>query len=278
MHRKLALLSMPLVLGLAIGACGEGDDEKEASRAVLAAFELTGSGDKAKMSGPKSLEAGVVRVSFRNATDDNGGVTLIRVQGGHTAAEAVRAGEAWGDGRKPLPEWVRFVGGVAEVQQPGRSVTSVQNLSAGTYAAVDIGTNAYVGFEVTGEGDGDLPTTSGRIEAKDYSFKTIGLKAGKSRILFTNEGKQPHFALAVPIKPGKTIEDVREALKEEEGGGEPPVIEKESVSSGILDGGERQVVDLTLRKGKYALVCFVANRTGGPPHAFLGMVSEGIVE
>jgi len=120
--------------------------------------------------------------------------------------------------------------------------------------------------------------TSGRIEALDYSFKTTGLKAGKSRILFTNNGKQLHFALAIPIKPGKTIEDVRASLKEEDGGGEPPVIEKESVSSGILDAGESQAVDLTLRKGNYALVCFVADRKGGPPHAFLGMGSEAIVE
>lgn len=273
MHRKLALVSTPLVLALAIGACGNGDDEKQAPRA---AFELTGSGDGARMSGPRSVGAGAVRVDFRNASDDEGGVTLIRIQGDHPAAEAVKAAAAWGDGAKPLPEWVRFVGGLSSIP-PGERSTSVQNVSAGSYAAVDINTNAFVAFEVTGDGEGELPSTSGTIEAKEYSFETSGLEAGESRVLFTNRGKQPHFALAAPIKPGKTIEDVRESLQEEEGR-EPPIVEEESIATGILDGGESQVVELTLRKGRYAFVCFVADRTGGLPHASLGMVSEGTVE
>ena len=46
----------------------------------------------------------------------------------------------------------------------------------------------------------------------------------------------------------------------------------------MLDGGREQVVDLELRKGAYALVCFVPDRKGGPPHAFKGMVSETVVE
>jgi hypothetical protein len=37
------------------------------------------------------------------------------------------------------------------------------------------------------------------------------------------------------------------------------------------------VIDLELKRGKYALVCFVPDRKGGPPHAFKGMISEGFV-
>jgi hypothetical protein len=55
-------------------------------------------------------------------------------------------------------------------------------------------------------------------------------------------------------------------------------VEEKTLSTGVLDGGESQVVDVTLTRGKYALVCFVPNREGGQPHAFLGMVSEGVVE
>lgn len=263
-----------LALASLIAACG-GDDEKQASKAVLAAFELSGPSDKAKMSGPESIAAGAVQVAFKNSTKDDAGVTLVRVEGDHTAAQAVEAGEAWGDGGKPLPDWVRFVGGVTSIR-PGGTFTSVQTLPAGTYAAVDINTNAFRPLEVTGEGDGDLPATDARIEAREYSFAVSGLKAGKDQVLFTNQGKEPHFALMAPIKPGKTIEDVRVALKRE--GGESPIDEKKTVSTGVLDGGQSQVVDVTLATGKYAFVCFVPDRKGGQPHAFLGMVSEGIVE
>jgi hypothetical protein len=199
----------------------------------------------------------------------------VRIEGDHTAAQAVKAGEAWGDEGKPLPDWVRFVGGVTSIRSGG-TFTSVQSLPEGNYAAVDINTNAFTPLEVTGGGDGELPATSAKIEAKEYSFDVSGLESGNARVLFTNEGKEPHFALMAPIKPGKTIEDVRESLREERG--EPPIDEQKTVSTGVLDGGESQVVDVTLRKGKYAFVCFVPDRKGGQPHAFLGMVSEGVVE
>lgn len=277
MTLRLALAACVTAGALTFAACGDDeDDEKEASEAVLAAFELTGTGDKLKMSGPSSVEAGVVRVDFKNSSNDDGGATILRIDGAHTAAEAIKAGQAWGDGGKTLPDWVRFVGGTATVR-PGRSASSVQNLPAGNYAGVDINTNAYTAFKVSGEGDGELPSTDATITAREYSFETSGLKAGDGQVLFTNEGKEPHFALAAPIKPGKTLADVRKSLQEEEASGPPPIIEKETVETGVLDGGESQVVDLKLRKGKYALVCFVPDRKGGPPHAFKGMVSEATV-
>jgi hypothetical protein len=275
MIRSLSALFAVLALAGLMSACGDDDEEAVASDAAVAAFELSGSGQEARMSGPGSLEAGAVQVDFKNSTKDDAGVTLVRVEGGHTAAQAVKAGRAWGEGNTPLPDWVRFVGGVASIRS-GETSTSVQSLPQGNYAAVDINTSAFAPFEVTGNGDGELPTSSARVEARDYSFEASGLEAGKGRVLFTNTGKEPHFALMAPIKPGKTLDDVRKALETEEG--ETPIFEAKTVSTGVLDGGESQVVDLALLKGKYALVCFVAERKGGPPHAFKGMVSGAVVE
>ena len=275
MIRSLSALFSALALTGLIAGCGDDDEEAVASEAGVAAFELSGSGQGVKMSGPRSVEAGAVQVDFKNSTKDDAGVTLVRVEGGHTAAQAVKAGQAWGEGDQSLPDWVRFVGGVSSVRSGGTS-TSVQSLPQGNYAAVDINTSAFAPFEVAGDGDGELPATNARVEARDYSFEASGLEAGKGRVLFTNTGKEPHFALMAPIKPGNTLEDVRKSLESEEG--EPPIVLEKTVSTGVLDGGESQVVDLELVKGKYAFVCFVADRKGGPPHAFKGMVSEGVVE
>jgi hypothetical protein len=36
----------------------------------------------------------------------------------------------------------------------------------------------------------------------------------------------------------------------------------------------RQTFEAEAESGTYALMCFVPDRKGGPPHAFKGMVSE----
>lgn len=269
--RRLFAVLVVLVLSLFAVACGDDDDDSDESEAAVASFEFADGG----ITGPSSVEAGAVRVSFTNSTDEDAGVTIVRVEGDHTAEEAVKAGQAWGEGGKPLAEWLTFEGGSASVA-PGKSFSAVQELAEGKYVGLDINTNEYVEFDVTGDGDGELPSTSATIDAVDYSFEASGLEAGKQAVLFSNKGKEPHFALAAPIKPGKTIEDVEESLQSESG--PSPIIEDETVSTGILEGGREQVVDLELRKGAYALVCFVPDRKGGPPHAFKGMVSEAVVE
>jgi len=269
--RSLAVLSV-VVLSLALGACGDDDDSSGGADAAVASFEVSGDG----MTGPESVEAGAVRVEFTNSTDDDASVTLIRIDGDHTADEARKAGEAWGDGGKPLPEWITFEGGSGSVPA-GKSFSAVQELTAGNYVGIDIDSNKFSEFEVTGDGEAELPSTDAKIDAVEYSFDSSGLKAGKQQVTFTNNGKEPHFALAAPIKPGNTIEDVKKSLKSDSGP-DAPIIEDKTVSTGILDGGRSQVVDLELQKGDYVLVCFVGDREGGPPHAFKGMVSEAVVE
>jgi hypothetical protein len=75
-----------------------------------------------------------------------------------------------------------------------------------------------------------------------------------------------------PIKRGKTMDDLRKSISTEEG--PPPIEEEKTVGTAVLDGGTSQVVDLNLQKGKYAAVCFITDRKGGPPHAAKGMVME----
>jgi hypothetical protein len=284
--RNLLLLPL-LALAVGVAACGDDDDDDgggngggqaEQAETSTAAFELSGKGRNAEVSGPSSVEAGAVEVELTNTGDEPAGVTLVRVEGNHTVEEGLRAGNAWGEGEKPLPEWVRFVGGIAAVD-PGSTSSSVQELSEGTYAAIDIDSNAYKEFEVSGDGTGELPATDAEITAVDYSFESSGLKAGRNQVLFVNEGKEPHFALAAPIKEGSTFQDVRRALQSDDGGGgPPPIVQRETTETGILDGGESQVVDLELRSGEYVLLCFIPDRKGGPPHVAKGMISQATVE
>ena len=95
-------------------------------------------------------------------------------------------------------------------------------------------------------------------------------------MVFDNTGREPHFIAGLPIKQGKTIEDVKRFFRSEKG--EPPIVEREAFSTAVIDGGVKQVVELDLKKGNYAFLCFVPDRKGGPPHAVKGMISEAVVE
>ena len=97
-----------------------------------------------------------------------------------------------------------------------------------------------------------------------------------SQVGFENVGDEPHHLVAAPIKPGKTIGDVRNFIKTEKGA--PPFSEEETFDTAILSGGRNAVIDVDLQFGDYALLCFIPDRAGGPPHAVKGMISAASVE
>ena len=270
-----------LVASAAVFAGGCGDDEDEGSEGAAApkALQITasGSGKNTKVSAPASVPAGLTRITLRNSAKQPVAAQFVKVSGGQSAEQVAKAGDAWGDKGGPLPTWMRLAGGTPRTL-PGQSSTASQVLTPGKYFAFDIETDAAAPFEVEpGDGGGSLPDApGGTVAASEYKFEASNLRAGKHAILFENVGKEPHHMVAAPIKPGKTIADVRRYARTEKG--EDPIDEKGVVDSPTIDGGGRQVLTLNLKKkGTYALLCFVPDRRGGPPHVAKGMVSEATV-
>ena len=60
----------------------------------------------------------------------------------------------------------------------------------------------------------------------------------------------------------------------ERSSGPPPVDADRAQETAILGAGQRQLAKLRLAVGRYALLCYVRNRSGGPRHAERGMVGE----
>jgi hypothetical protein len=274
---RLAGLTIAGVLALGGAGCGDDDDGGGGAAAKPAepsklAIELSGSAKKPTFEVPQSVEGGVVEISFTNSAKGAHSAQLVRAEQGHTPQEALAAGNAWGDKGKPLPDWAFTAGGLGDVE-PGETATVTQELAPGKYLVADLESGANAQFEVTGEsGAGELPSGGGTIEATEYEFTARGLKAGGAPILFDNAGGQPHFIAGVGIKPGKTIADVRKFFKTEEG--VPPLDEKRSFNTAVIEGGASQSIEVELEKGDYALLCFVPDRAGGPPHVFKGMISK----
>jgi hypothetical protein len=278
MDLKNSLTALAATSLLVLAACG--DDEESGSGGggtapTAVALELSGAGKDLKMSAPKSVAAGVAELSFQNSTRKESDAQLVRLDGDRTPEQALTAAEAWASEGKTLPEWIHLEGGVGSVPANG-SGTAIQELVPGRYLAVSIATNAFTEFEVTeSAGQSELPATEATVDEVDYSFRARGLSGGTTRVTIANKGEQPHFVAASRIKAGKTLADVRKFVRTEQG--PPPVDFEQSWDTSVMDGGKEQVVELQLEPGRYALLCWVPDRAGGPPHAVKGMISEAVV-
>ena len=274
MPRRLVLLLLLLLapVSLALAACGDDDDDGGGSPQV---FEVEATDDG--LTAPSDARPGAIEIRFTNSGKRDHTAQVVSLDG-HTVDEVKKAGDAWAENGKALPEWLTFHGGIGNMR-PGTSTTAVVELEPGDYAFFDIegrGKKPYAEFTVEGDDADDLPETDGTIEAREYSFTANSLAAGRGQVRFENVGEEPHHLVAAPLKPGKSIGDVRTFLKNEKG--EPPIDEEKTFDTAILSGGSSALIDVDLQAGDYALLCFIPDRAGGPPHAVKGMVSAAAVE
>lgn len=118
------------------------------------------------------------------------------------------------------------------------------------------------------------PRAPARVEALDFSFCVSGLRAGRNSVDFDNTGGQQHHAFFTPMRAGADLQDVRRFFSRRTSTGSPPVDAELVRETVVVEGGDRQVTQLDLPAGRYALICFVRGRAGGPPHLQLGMINE----
>jgi uncharacterized cupredoxin-like copper-binding protein len=263
-----------LIAAVTLAACGDSEDSQELS------FTVESKGKSAVVTAPETAEAGLAEITLTNDSDAEADLQLIRVKGDKSTEEVVEGlGEAIQG--KAFPEWLFTAGGVGTVE-PGESATVTQVLQPGNYYAFNTSggppsPQATALTEVTGEeSDEEIEGGEATVDAAEYVFNAETLPSGDAEIVFDNIGAQPHHLIASPIKGDATAEEVEEAFKSEKG--PPPLEEKGTKSTAVLEGGEGQLVTLDLEPGRYALYCFITDREGGPPHALKGMVDEVEVE
>jgi hypothetical protein len=273
MRTSAIALCVTAVLGLA--ACGDDDDDTESGGAQSLSLSVNSQG---KLSGVEPVEGGAVKVDFKNDSKLPYDLQIVGVDGNQTIQQVNKVIES--EGPVPIPTWLHGAGGVGATA-PGKSASSTQVLAPGNYYVIASAQtegeasppNANQALKVEGgEGAGELPAADATINAKDYSFTTNGLKAGKNTVRFANDGKELHHAIAIPLVEGATLAQARRFFQTEKG--RPPFKDEGEASTVVLDGGAEQVTDLEFVKGKYALVCFITDRKGGPPHIAKGMISE----
>ena len=218
---------------------------------------------------PKTVRGGLVEIRLRNTGDAPHKAQLWRIGEDHTLREALRI-------RHPQPDWLRTAGGVG-LTAPGATGRTLQSLPAGSYYVA--GTldepGEVAAFTVTAPGDAPQPPRApARIEAIDFSFRVSGLKPGRNSVDFDNTGREPHHAFLVPMRAGAELGDVRRFFNTRSSTGPEPIDSERTRETVVLEGGARQVTQLNLMSGRYAVICFVRGRRGGPRHLELGMINE----
>lgn len=258
-------------------ACGSGSGGGAPETVDI---EISGDAQTVTLKAPSEIKGGLVKMNLKNSSKGPRDAQIIRVEG-QSPQDVLKVIESQGG---PIPDWLQDGGGVGETA-PGKTGTVTQNVAEGKYVLVaapsDEGKPATAELEVKGGSPGELPKTSAEIVARDYTFETKGLKAGKNQVLFKNEGQELHHVVAAPLLPGKSLDDVKKFVSEEGGGppsGPPPIDFKNGFTTAVIDGGIEQVTELELKKGKYALICFIQDRKGGPPHVMKGMLTEADVQ
>jgi hypothetical protein len=278
--RVLALLAAPALL---LAACGGGDDGGTRAttppQPAKVTVTATASGKQVTFDLPAQLKQGATQLELVNNTKEPAELQIVQLDGGHTLAEFYPAIET--EEPAPIPTWLHAFGGVGETS-PGQTRSVVVDLKAGRYAwfsgtapEQEGATPQYKrggegSFEVTGDASGaQLPATQAQITAKelaptDYRFEASGFKAGTNQITFTNSGAQLHHVLLAKLNQGAALDQVVQFLSTQKG--QPPVDFDASEITAVLDAGGKQVETVELQSGSYALLCFLSDRAGSPPH------------
>ncbi|HEX5984085.1 MAG TPA: hypothetical protein VFY69_07765 [Solirubrobacterales bacterium] len=266
---------LALVAATALAACGGGDDDPQ-----QLSYTIATKGQTTTVTAPEKAETGLAEITLTNDSDAEADLQLIRVEGDRTPEEVVEGLGKAIQGQS-FPDWFFAAGGIGTLE-PGESTTVTQVLQPGDYYAFNTSggppsAKAAGMTEVTGEeSDEEIEGGEATVDAVEYAFNTDTLPAGAAEIAFDNIGAQPHHLIASPIKGDATAEDVEQFFKTEKGA--PPLEEKGTKSTAVLEGGEGQLVTMDLEPGRYVLYCFITDREGGPPHAYKGMVDEVEVE
>jgi len=289
-HTAPIVLTVALaVVGLA--ACGD-DKKAKPSKAdtvgkatTLSITTMDAGKKKFSMEVPKSIEGGLVKINFTNASKVKHDAQLVRLDGGHTVDEAIKITS--GD-KVVLPDWLHVEGGVASTP-PGQTGSATVKLPAGDYGVIDddsdngpppAASGAKASFKVAGDNLGKITDAGAKIEAKDkghhgFEWVTSNLKPGKNELTFDNASKEIHLVIAAPILGKATLADVKKFLTDMKSSGPPPLAFDKAVGTSILDGKKKLTTSVNLTKGRTALICFLTDRDGkGKPHFQEGLLKE----
>jgi hypothetical protein len=235
-----------------------------------------------KFSGPKSVKAGTWNVKLVNTGTETHQAALFKLKPGKTLGDVLAAAaKNFGD----VDKFGEFVAGPNSAAPGGHSSSVTVNLKPGNYLVVCLipspdGTPHVVKgmsseLKVTGKASKAKSSKVPAVHLKDFQFK---LPKGFSKLLadgkpfdVVNDGPQAHEIDVVSIAKGKTIQDVISFNENPAATAGPPPFGDVGGTTVISKGGTARL-QMKLKKGNYALICFIPDVKDQKPHFMHGMV------
>jgi hypothetical protein len=235
---------------------------------------------------PATMTAGIVDVNFVNKGTVNHEMAFLKVTD-NTNTKAIFAGLGNVLNGKAFPADFLAVNGVHDTD-PGKTTSSQFNLTPGNWIALCTDTGIvgstkdgephfmrgmYKQIKVTGTGGKTIPTADATLTAHDYGFDVSQLKAGTQTVVFHNIGPvQWHFGDIMEFPKGTTVAQATASLpKLFASQGPPPAgvpAPTPVATSQVTSPGYGNTFTATFTSGRtYVVLCFVSDKTGGPPHA-----------
>jgi hypothetical protein len=226
---------------------------------------------------PASMPAGLTVFQLANRGKLGHHVTIVRLDSGRTAAEALR--EIMRVGRAPRPEWMHPVGGPQHAA-PGSGSNAIVMLEPGSYLAFceipgPDSTAHYMrgmakAFTVTGPAHpGPAAQGDDTLSLRDYAFTWAHpLTSGIHTIAVINRGTQPHMVVLVRLPSGVTLDDFVAWAKSPQGRPAPA-----TPTGGVTEMpvGATVIFGERFAPGNYGMICFTPDEADGRPHMMHGM-------
>lgn len=291
-RRYSAIIAVALTLGVLLSGCSDdsspstNDDSTEATATKEAGFTVSVTEEGIDM--PDEVAGGAVKVTLLAGEDIN----FSKVAAGTTEDQFKQAIVQTLQGG-PIPAFIEVQSGVV-ANQGGSKSTLI--LPEGKYIAWAEKPSPEAEEEVEGEEeaptpesiltkqvtvtagrDAELPDTGGNsVTARDYTFD-VKLTAGAREFQFRNDGPDQFHHVVLfsfgDLDPAVVEANLPSFFEMDNGPPKAPfdklnMDELDAGGSAVLSPGQGATSTAELEGGNtYAAVCFINDKTGGPPHA-----------
>jgi plastocyanin len=237
-----------------------------------------------------SVKAGPVKVSLTNNGAQEHQATLVRLHPGVDVAAIAAAGASDPTGAAVFKLFDPAGGpnGVA----PGATVSSTQVLAPGNYLMACFIPDPTDGVPHAAKGMiqpftvADNPAITDLKSVKlgtastpqagltEFAFNVPDTVTATDTVHINNTGTQPHEMAIYKLADGKTTDDMKAFLLSTGAPTGPPPFSPAGGVSALAPGTEI-TVDVNLKPGSYALICFLPDTAGsGKAHFELGMLKQ----
>jgi len=273
-----------LLAALLLSACGGSKDTKSTVAAGPQRLDVTARDFALKINGSTALRPGPVTITARNFGKQAHGMVLVKLNDGVDTPTLVSALTLRPD---RVPNLLTYVGGTTTLPRGG-SWQATTTFDEGNYAMLDVGASRKGRLNFTRPGEVQGFTVAGakvaaaaqkptaEVSLYDYGISVPKVIPATGRIRVENTGNDDHQLVFLPVRSTREAKQVLRAFKT---GRATQTSYRPIEVLAPTSAATASTVNYRLPKGAYIAYCsYRTSRSGGRPHAALGMVAAFAVQ